>query len=152
MTPDSDTLRVGIAQIAPVWLDRDATIDKVCTWIEGAARDGCELVAFGEALVPGWGAASEATRREPICLDDVDVAMPSERRGDARNVRRIKHKYAGVQSRERDDVDARTEWLDTPTNRVEVGVGPNTHAEQVVEPVVFGTHHPRQSKLFAVAA
>ena len=51
---DSDTLRVAIAQIAPVWLDREATITKVAEWIEGAANDGCELVAFGEALVPGY--------------------------------------------------------------------------------------------------
>ena len=51
---DNDTLRVGIAQIAPVWLDRDATLTKVISWVEGAANDDCALVAFGEALVPGY--------------------------------------------------------------------------------------------------
>jgi nitrilase len=48
------TLKVGIAQIAPVWLDRDATVTRVIEWIREAASQGCELVAFGEALVPGY--------------------------------------------------------------------------------------------------
>jgi len=48
------SLRVGLAQIAPVWLHRDATLAKVIDWIGTAAKDGCELVIFGEALVPGY--------------------------------------------------------------------------------------------------
>lgn len=51
--PDT-RLSVGLAQIAPVWLDRDATIDKVSSWIEKAANEGCALVVFGEALIPGY--------------------------------------------------------------------------------------------------
>jgi nitrilase len=47
-------LKVGIAQIAPVWLDRDATVTRVIEWIREASSQGCELVAFGEALVPGY--------------------------------------------------------------------------------------------------
>lgn len=51
----SDTrISVGLAQIAPVWLKRDATIDKVVSWIEKSARKGCSLVVFGEALIPGY--------------------------------------------------------------------------------------------------
>ena len=48
------TFSVGLAQTAPVWLDRDATLDKVVDWIEQAAAKGCSLVAFGEALLPGY--------------------------------------------------------------------------------------------------
>jgi len=47
-------LTIGLAQIAPVWLDRARTLDKVNAFIEQAARQKCELVAFGEALVPGY--------------------------------------------------------------------------------------------------
>ena len=47
-------LTVAIAQIAPVWLDRDATLAKVVAWIDRAAAADCGLVAFGEALVPGY--------------------------------------------------------------------------------------------------
>jgi nitrilase len=50
----ADRLRVGLAQIAPVWLNREATLEKVHSWVERAADEGCQLVAFGEALVPGY--------------------------------------------------------------------------------------------------
>ena len=48
------TLTVGLAQIAPIWLDRDATLAKIVQWVASAARDGAELVVFGEALLPGY--------------------------------------------------------------------------------------------------
>jgi nitrilase len=64
----SDTrISVGLAQIAPVWLNRDATIDKVINWIEKAADEGCALVVFGEALIPGypfWVARTEGAKFE----------------------------------------------------------------------------------------
>ena len=49
-----DLLTIGLAQIAPVWLDRSATLEKVCQSIEQAAAQGCDLITFGEALVPGY--------------------------------------------------------------------------------------------------
>jgi len=52
MTPDS--IRIAGAQIAPVWLDRTATLAKVVAAVHRAADDGAQLVAFGEALVPGY--------------------------------------------------------------------------------------------------
>jgi nitrilase len=48
------TLTVAAAQIAPVWLDRARTLAKVQRWVTRAADRGCGLVAFGEALVPGY--------------------------------------------------------------------------------------------------
>ena len=55
MTVEDDVLlTVGIAQIAPVWLERAATLAKVIQWIDRAAAQGCGLVAFAEALVPGY--------------------------------------------------------------------------------------------------
>ena len=45
---------VGLAQIAPVWLQREATLAKVIDWAHKAASRGCNLVAFGEALLPGY--------------------------------------------------------------------------------------------------
>lgn len=50
----NDTLKVAIAQIAPVLLDRERTLEKVCDYTEQAANAGCQLVVFGEALVPGY--------------------------------------------------------------------------------------------------
>lgn len=54
MLSNNDILKVGLAQMAPVWLDRDKTLEKVCAFIEDAATQNCELVVFGEALVPGY--------------------------------------------------------------------------------------------------
>jgi nitrilase len=39
--------------LPPVWLNRAATLEKVNLYIEQAACEGCDLVAFSEALVPG---------------------------------------------------------------------------------------------------
>jgi nitrilase len=47
-------IKVGIAQIAPVWLNKSATIKKVGSYIDKAAEQGCDLVSFGEALIPGY--------------------------------------------------------------------------------------------------
>eukprot|EP01061_Rhynchopus_euleeides_P030204 TRINITY_DN50252_c0_g1_i1.p1 TRINITY_DN50252_c0_g1~~TRINITY_DN50252_c0_g1_i1.p1 ORF type:complete len:341 (+),score=68.05 TRINITY_DN50252_c0_g1_i1:54-1025(+) len=49
-----DTLKVGLCQMAPVWLNREATLKKVIAYVTDAADQGCDLVAFGEALVPGY--------------------------------------------------------------------------------------------------
>ena len=48
------TLTVGIAQIAPILLDRDATLARVESLVAEAGRAGCGLVCFGEGLVPGY--------------------------------------------------------------------------------------------------
>ncbi len=50
----SGRLRVAAAQIAPVWLNRKATLARVVETVDEAAVAGAELVAFGEALVPGY--------------------------------------------------------------------------------------------------
>lgn len=49
-----DSLTIGLAQIAPVWLDRAATLSKILGKVSEAAEAGCQLVAFGEALLPGY--------------------------------------------------------------------------------------------------
>ncbi|MEO1010581.1 MAG: carbon-nitrogen hydrolase family protein [Bacteroidota bacterium] len=47
-------LKVGLAQIAPVWLDREATLARIEAVIEEAAEEKTELLVFGEALLPGY--------------------------------------------------------------------------------------------------
>jgi len=49
-----DKLTVGIAQIAPVWLDRERTLAKIVDYVDQAADRACQLVTFGEALLPGY--------------------------------------------------------------------------------------------------
>ena len=50
----ADTLVVAAAQIAPVWLDRTRTTDRIVAAMHEAARAGAQLVTFGEALLPGY--------------------------------------------------------------------------------------------------
>jgi nitrilase len=47
-------LKVALAQIAPIWLDKVATLEKVKKSITEAAEKGAELIVFGEGLVPGY--------------------------------------------------------------------------------------------------
>jgi len=49
-----DSLTVGLAQIAPVWLDRAGTMEKILGQVRAAHEAGCHLVAFGEGLLPGY--------------------------------------------------------------------------------------------------
>lgn len=50
----TDKLKVAMAQISPVWLNKKATLDKVEEYIGKAGSEGCELVIFGEGLLPGY--------------------------------------------------------------------------------------------------
>jgi len=53
-TPEQNNLKIGMAQISPVWLNKEKTIDKIKDYIIEAGEDDCELVVFGEALLPGY--------------------------------------------------------------------------------------------------
>lgn len=47
-------LKVGLAQISPVWLNKELTLAKICAYIDKAGAQNCELLVFGEALLPGY--------------------------------------------------------------------------------------------------
>jgi len=47
-------LQVALAQISPVWLDKAATLEKIITQINEAAKKGSQLIVFGEGLLPGY--------------------------------------------------------------------------------------------------
>jgi nitrilase len=49
-----DHIVVAIAQIAPVWLDRAATLAKMATQVGEAGQSGARLVVFGETVLPGY--------------------------------------------------------------------------------------------------
>jgi len=47
-------LNVALAQIAPIWLDKKRTLQKIESTLREAAKAKAELVVFGEALLPGY--------------------------------------------------------------------------------------------------
>ena len=46
--------KVAAAHVAPVFLDLDATVEKTCSIIREAARNGAQLVVFPEVYVPAF--------------------------------------------------------------------------------------------------
>ena len=47
-------MKIALAQITPIWLDRAATLDKVIRYVKEGADAGAKLVVFGEAILPGY--------------------------------------------------------------------------------------------------
>lgn len=47
-------MKIALAQMAPVWLNCAATLEKIEGQVENAATAGAQLVVFGEALLPGY--------------------------------------------------------------------------------------------------
>ncbi len=87
----SDTLTVALAQLAPIWLNKRATRQKIADAMQDAATQGAQLVCFGETLLPGYpfwldltdGARFNSLRQkelfahylaEAVCIDAGDLA------------------------------------------------------------------------------
>ncbi|MEP1033768.1 carbon-nitrogen hydrolase family protein [Ekhidna sp.] len=77
------TLKIALAQIAPVWLNRDKTLKKIIQWTIKAVAKEAKLVIFGEALLPGYpfwldklnGAAFNSSIQKTIHAHYMDQAV-----------------------------------------------------------------------------
>lgn len=82
----SDRLTVGLVQMAPVWLNRQATMEKMLAFLPEAADKNCDLVVFSEALLPGYpfwveltdGARFNSDRQKEIHAHYLDQAVRIE--------------------------------------------------------------------------
>ena len=64
MSKKEGKIKVGLAQLAPVWLDRKSTEEKIIQAIHEAGEQHTDLLVFGEGLLPGypfWTGLTEAT-------------------------------------------------------------------------------------------
>lgn len=51
---ENTQLKVALAQISPVWLCKNRTLKKIEDYVKEAGSKGCNLVVFGEGLLPGY--------------------------------------------------------------------------------------------------
>ena len=54
MTIPGQAFKAAVVQAAPVFLDRDGTINKGISLIKDAADKGAKLIAFPEVWIPGY--------------------------------------------------------------------------------------------------
>ena len=70
------TVKVAAAQLAPVFLDRAATVAKTCDAIAEAGRQGAQLVAFPESFIPGY--PYWALTMDPMSIGDFNRRLFDE--------------------------------------------------------------------------
>src|SRR5829696_3796156 len=87
-----ETVRVACAQVEPVILDRDATIEKLSRFTAEAAQNGAQLVVFPESFIPaypssrwaralaGWADPRAKAAFALLRRESVDVPGDAERR------------------------------------------------------------------------
>lgn len=81
-----DKVKVAVAQTAPVFMDKEKSIEKACRYIKEAGDNGAELVVFPEAFIPGYPAfytlGYESNPHDwtdyMIALQDNSISIPGD--------------------------------------------------------------------------
>jgi amidase/nitrilase len=77
----SDVFTLAAAQVQPVFHDKEATLEVACKWVEQAASEGVDLVAFPETFVPGypyWRRAVSIPRWTELMVDLQTQSLTAE--------------------------------------------------------------------------
>ena len=54
MSTNQNIFQIAAAQATPVFLDREATVEKACQWILQAGKNGAKLIVFPEVFIAGY--------------------------------------------------------------------------------------------------
>lgn len=81
-----EKVKVAVAQTAPVFMDKERTLEKACRVIKEAGDNGAELIAFPEAFIPGYPAYYTVGYETPphawtdfmIALQDNSIVIPGD--------------------------------------------------------------------------
>ncbi|MBU2608755.1 MAG: carbon-nitrogen hydrolase family protein [Chloroflexi bacterium] len=81
-----EKVKVAVVQVAPVFMDKEKTIEKACKLIGEAGKNGAELIVFSEAFIPGYpafytgGFESKPSEWAPymVALQDNSVVIGSQ--------------------------------------------------------------------------
>ena len=84
-----EKVKVAAVQAAPVFMDKEKTIEKACGLIREAGSNGAELIVFSETFIPAYPAYYTGGTESPldewagynIALQDNAVVIPSEETG-----------------------------------------------------------------------
>lgn len=111
--PDSlPTFTAAAVQAAPVFLDRDATIEKACALIAEAGKAGADLIVFPETWVPGypfWTSSSQVFSGETFTrLWKSAVEIPSSCASKLAQAAKQASAYVVIGINERDTVSRGT--------------------------------------------
>jgi nitrilase len=100
--------KAAAVQAAPVFLDTDATVDKVCALIQEAAENGAQLVAFPEVFVAGypyWSWVMNPVEGSPwfekLCRSAIEIPGPEVRKIAQAAARHRVNVVVGVNERSR---------------------------------------------------
>lgn len=105
---DLPKFKAAAIQAAPVFLDTDATVEKVCALICEAAGNGASLVAFPEVFVAGypyWSWVMNPIEGSPwfekLCRSAIEIPGPEIQRISAAAKANSVHVVVGVNERSR---------------------------------------------------
>jgi nitrilase len=81
-----EKVKVAVVQAAPVFMDKQRTIEKACRLIKEAGRNRAELIAFSEAFIPTYPAYYTVGYETPphewteymLALQDNSIVIPGE--------------------------------------------------------------------------
>ena len=112
MVEYKNKFRVATTQIAPVWLDAQATVDKAIAWAAEAADNGAELIAFPEVFVPGypyhlWGNSALAGMAKFTIPDDKHLIVEMHEKNGGRHQSFIVENEDLVRAREISELEVK---------------------------------------------